>query len=74
MRSHEARPISVPPNLNFGGDSQHGCSPVKTLEGTGDSPSLSPMIYATDCLYRPSLEQQLQDRRNRFRQFNRRFW
>src|SRR6218665_2177871 len=46
MRSHEARPSSVPPKLEIWGESQHCCPPVKTLEGT--VPLCSPMIYATD--------------------------
>src|SRR6218665_2592153 len=46
VRSHEARPSSVPPKLElWGGQSSLLSSPVKTLEGT--VPPCPPMIYAT---------------------------
>ena len=45
MRSHEARPSSVPPKLELWGETQHCYPPVKTLKGTVP-PCLS-MFYAT---------------------------
>ena len=46
MRSHEARPSTVPPKLELWRGQSTQLSPVKTLEGT--VPLCSPMIYATD--------------------------
>src|SRR6218665_76409 len=40
VRSRKARPSSVPPKLDFGGDSQHCCPPSQNFGG--ESPSLSP--------------------------------
>jgi|SRR6218665_1287920 len=48
MRSHEARPVTVPPNfrsLNFGESTL-----LSPSQNSGeDSLSLAPLIYATDC-------------------------
>ena len=46
MRSHKARPSSVPPKFELGGTVNTAVPPVKTLEGT--APPCPPMIYATD--------------------------
>jgi len=48
MRSHEARPCTVPPNLElWGGAVNTAVPPVKTLEGTVPPCSLPHVIYAT---------------------------